>query len=378
MKLFVFFSLFFTTLNIMAQYDSNKIADSLYLLGNYSKAIAYYQKGESTINNQISIAKAYNAIGNYDGAIQKYEQIIAKDSLQIIAQYELGKLYYKTSQTNKAKSIFKLLVKKDSLNPNYYYQIGMIKMQEKDSSFIVDLKKAVKIDSTHLKSIQEIAKHYLINFTKDSTLYYTDLGLRFYKNSPALTSLKGQYLYTVDKDSAAIVEFEKLLTLGQKTEFIYEKLANAYLSLNDYENALKYYEILLVIDDENPRTHYNMGIAYQQKQENEKAIYHIEESLRLKYVSKANEYLKLTELYKDINDLKNTIKYYKLLINEVPDYTMGYYQLALMSDVYYKDPNVKLYHFQNFRDKASSENKMTEYADRRISELKAEIHLQRE
>lgn len=62
---------------INAQYSPIAVADSLYALGNYTLAINEYAK-EGLPNAELQIARAYNAIGNYDKALAQYESLSHK------------------------------------------------------------------------------------------------------------------------------------------------------------------------------------------------------------------------------------------------------------------------------------------------------------
>ena len=59
-----------------AQSSALQLGDSLYINGNYSKAIEAYKQFENQSNVYAKIAKAYMALGNYDKALSNYEYSI--------------------------------------------------------------------------------------------------------------------------------------------------------------------------------------------------------------------------------------------------------------------------------------------------------------
>ena len=75
-----------------AQSNPVVVADSLYAIGSYTLAINEYAK-EGTYKAQLQIARAYNAIGNYDKALVQYENIVRKNNSHVLAKYELCLLY---------------------------------------------------------------------------------------------------------------------------------------------------------------------------------------------------------------------------------------------------------------------------------------------
>ena len=142
-----------------AQNSVVKVVDSLLLQGNYQKALEILDtQEEKTIANFDEMASIYQSVGNYNeainfyekalsikeidaikaklgkvysaaglplDAIKIYEEIIQKDSTNLLVANNLGKLYLSNRQTKKAAKIYQYLKKKDTLNPNYPYQLGV-------------------------------------------------------------------------------------------------------------------------------------------------------------------------------------------------------------------------------------------------------------
>ena len=91
----IFLGLFITKSD--AQSLASTVADSLYALGSYTAAINEYAKIDDAAA-QHQIARAYNAMSNYSKAIIQYKSVIKKDSSNILAKFELGKIYDKTKK----------------------------------------------------------------------------------------------------------------------------------------------------------------------------------------------------------------------------------------------------------------------------------------
>ena len=87
--------------------------------------------------------------------------------------------------------IFEDLVSKDSTNPNYHYQLALVSGVKNDSVAMVHYKKAIAIDSTHLKSLIKVSRYYLIKGIGDSLYLYSDKGLLFDPNNVDLLNLRG-------------------------------------------------------------------------------------------------------------------------------------------------------------------------------------------
>ncbi len=178
-----------------AQPSALVVADSLYTMGNYTGAINAY----SSIGNTaaaLQIARSYTAIGNFEKAVLQYESIIVREPNLKIAIFELGKLHLKLEAPENAVSLFFDLTLDGPENPEHYFYLGRA-LQDVGNIMesIGSYKFAVALDSTHLRSLFQLAKHYTIKQERDHALGYIEKGLRFYENDVAMINLKALVLY---------------------------------------------------------------------------------------------------------------------------------------------------------------------------------------
>ncbi len=375
MKIFYGTLLFILIFKVEAQTSTLKIADSLYVTGNYTQAINYYAK-EGSKQSILQIARAYNRIGNYDKSILEYERIITKDASLEIAKYELGKLYFKLKQFSKAELLFTDLTQKNSKNPEYYYYSGEIlyKLDKKEQG-VNAYKKAVAIDSTHLRSLFKLGKHYLVMKEPSPSLKYINMGLQFYKNDVSLINLKALTLFNNEEHEKAIEQFNSLLELGEEKPHIYNKLGYSYIKLWEFKKAKESYNKLLEYDSSIPEAYYGLAGVYDKEQKIDSAITYYKKAIEAKKPFLLNEYRGLANAYSIKNNVKLALKYYDLIRTEEPSDPIAQYQYCVMADKYYKDPKVKLKNYQIFKEKFTPKNPyFSHFVDKRISELKEEIH----
>jgi len=93
-----------------AQTSVLNIADSLFIYGKYSKAIAQYKAYNNPSRVYHKIAKAYIAIGNYDEALINYEKGVEANPENTLLKYDYGKFLYRTKNFKKASEVFNNLV----------------------------------------------------------------------------------------------------------------------------------------------------------------------------------------------------------------------------------------------------------------------------
>lgn len=359
-----------------AQSSALAIADSLYATGNYTNAINYYAK-EGSQKGNLQIARAYNAIGNYDKAIAQYEDLIEKTADLQIARFELGKLYLKTKLYDESRKLFTALVREDANNPEFlYYQGESFRELDQFASSLVAYKKAVAVDSTHLKSLFQLGKYFVIQKETNEALLYLEKGLRFYPNDVSFINLKGLVLFNNNQYDKALPFFEQLIELGEKKEFVYMKLAHCYYKTWDFDKSKNIYHKLIQMDKDNHKAYYNLaGVLYKDRQ-NDSALIYVKKSIAIQVVTFEKEYSFIAGLYRSEDDKKPALKYYKLAHAEDPTEPMYYYQICAMIDQTSKDAKVKLEYYENFIKKYESKQPyMFTIVNKRISELKEEIHL---
>lgn len=244
-----------------AQTPTLTIADSLYALGDYTKAINSYAK-MGTPKANLQIARAYHAIGNYDKSIIQYENVIGSDSSLQIAKFELGKLYLKINDPKNAAYVLLDLISEGNRNAEYYYYMGNALKDMKSLAFIQYYRSAVELDSTHLRSIFQLGKYYVAEQENDSVLKFVDKGLQFYENDVALINLKALAHFNNEEYKMAQPLFERLLELGEHEEHIYNKLGYCYYENRELGKAKDSYKLLLEYDGAKADAYNGLGNTY--------------------------------------------------------------------------------------------------------------------
>jgi tetratricopeptide (TPR) repeat protein len=350
-------------------------ADSLYASGNYTKAINVYAS-VGTVNAGIQIARAYNAIGNYDKAIVQYQVVLEQDAEQQLAQFELGKLLLKQKHFDNARKSFQQLVSAAGDNPEYHYYLGEAHRNlDQPSSSLVSYKNAVEKDSTHLRSLFQLGKYFTIKGEKNQALHYINQGLNFYENDVALVNLKALVYYNDARFSDAIPWLEKVLALGEQKEYFYEKLAHSYYKEWEFEKAKKAYKELLKFNETNSDYYYALAETYRKNKQVDSATLFVKKGMDIQRPVIAKGYMALSVLAREKDDLKGALEYLQLAVDEDPQDGMLYFKLCSLMDRYYEDPVLKLKHYKRFMERFGAEVPFfSETAKKRISELKEQIH----
>nr|WP_297789178.1 tetratricopeptide repeat protein [uncultured Allomuricauda sp.] len=358
-----------------AQTSALSVADSLYALGNYTSAINEYAKVGNE-KSSLQIARAYNTIGNYDKAIAQYKAILDNNPKFELARFELGKLLLKTKNHGPALEMFHVLVASEQKNPEYFYYLGRtyesLKQADKANKAF---KIAVEKDSTHLRSLYSLGKYYVGQEIKDSALVYIDKGLRFYENDVAMINLKALAFFNNGQFKQAIPHFERLLGLGEEKPFVYEKLAFCYFRNWEPEKALATYHKLESFPNKLAVAYSGLGEVFFEEKELDSAQYYIEKSIEERMALLPQEYASLGRIARLKGQTKKSMDLYIKAWEENKDNYYNYYQVCVLADEYYKDPKIRLKHYEKLLEMYPEIVPwLEERAKNRISEIKEEIH----
>ncbi|MDT0556353.1 tetratricopeptide repeat protein [Patiriisocius hiemis] len=355
------------------------IGDSLYALGNYDRAITYYEKAPSTSIQKSKIAKTYKAKGNNKKALQYYKDAVTKNPDAVISVYNYGKLALDAGKLTIADSVFELLSKKYPNNLNYTYQKGLVQEAKRDSmSFMTFMFIALK-DSTHLNAAYKVARRLVTKRNFNNAMPYIERGLEADPESIRFLTLKALVAYYSKNYHLSIKIFEKLLSLNQSNEQLHENLAISYVQTNQFENAIEQYTILInEFNDKSPSWHFALGNAYSALRYFDKAIRHIEIALVLQDVSLEREYLALATIYKRQKDYKLVFEMMQKAVGENPSSDTLQYQLAISADTYFEDKASVISYYERYISKFGEKGNYIELAKQRVSDLKNELHLSKD
>lgn len=359
-KIVITIFLIIITFKTEAQSSVLQLSDSLMANGNFSKAITLLEDN-ATEHTNYRLAKAYNAIGNYDKSLENFSRAVENNNQNSQLQYEYAKLLSKVKKNREAVIIFNTLKAKDSTNPNYHYELGVVLerlSQETDAQNC--FKKAFRIDSAHQKAIYKLSRHSLKNKAFERLDTLLTVGLNSYPKNAALISLKAQSLFLQNDYTKAIVWFENLLALGDKSQFVFEKLCHAYKKELEYEKAIECMEQALLFEPKNTENLFKLGSLYQLINDYKKAEKYIKQALELQDLPLDREYSKLATVYNRLEKPQQALIYFKKALKENPKNESAKFFIVLTKASYYKDLQSKIELFENYIEKNPESNYITQ------------------
>ncbi len=379
MKKLILISIVFISFKTEAQTSVLSVADSLYTMGNYTKAIETYKQHPVKEEVFESIAKAYVALGNYDEALLYYDRALNGDKENTLLKYDYAKLLSRMKQYDKAAAFFSELIDKDYKNPNFHYELGLVLEKTPDTLGKAQNRffSAYELDNTHQKAIYKIAKYHLQKRHHEQVDKYVDQGLKSYANNKELISLKAQNFYWQEDYKNAVIWFKKLINLGESSQFIQEKLSFSYVRLYEYEDALIHAKQALKFDPNNTTNLYVIGQIYERMEDFVNAETYFKMYLELQDVPLDTEYAKLAFVLNRQEKYGEAIKMYQKAIKEDPSRVENRFFLVMAKAKYYKDIDAKIKVHEDFIAKYP-ENPYAQFSQKMVSDLKKEKFMQKE
>ena len=155
------------------------------------------------------------------------------------------------------------LIQVDDGNPNYQYEMGLALEQMKDSTALDRFMLAYNLDNAHQKAIFKIAKKYLQERKHELSHQFIDKGLDAYEKNVELTSLKAQNYWHQQYYKEAKIWFEKLIALGESSEFIHEKMSLIYAEFSNWEKAIAERKMALKYNPIDATSMFVIGTYYE-------------------------------------------------------------------------------------------------------------------
>ncbi|WP_373058395.1 tetratricopeptide repeat protein [Zunongwangia sp. H14] len=376
-RFFLLFIVYLTACGAGAQTSALALSDSLYAVGKYAEAIKVASKSEASEATFLKLAKYYKAGGDYQKALENYRKVLAENPNRLLTVLDYGKLLMRSGNLPKADSLFSRLTEAYPKNASFQYQLGLIKEKQKDSTAMAHFFLVVSLDETHQAALYKLAKDALRHRKYTLAEHFCQQGLETNPNNRSLLSILAQTYSALQIYEKAIPQYERLLELGEESEFIYSKLAFAYYQIMEYKAAIHNYQQALTFEDRNAATHYSLGKLYALTGDLEKSETHLLMSILIKKQPVDAEFLSLALTYKEMEKYKDALEYLEKALEENPDNERAMYERAIAADNYFKDLETRMNYYKAYLNKYDPKGNegMIYLARNRVSDIKKEIHM---
>ncbi len=357
-----------------------KIGSIYASIDDFKNAITYYIKSLEFKENfkvQRALANAYYRVKKYKEAIIIYESLLEKDTENLIIQFQLGKLYMATNALKKASKTFKMLSLKDPQNPNYQYQLGLIAARKANGNgMLTHFLNAYKIDTTHVKSIYQLAKTFSAIRKRDSARLFADKGLALHPRHLNLNKLKINSLFRNQKYQKSIDRLHVLDSINPNDLYTQKMLGRSYFGLDSLDLAEVYFKKAQKIDREDFNIPLNLGHIYAAKKEHYRASMYYIMARSTGKKDRSEAYYGAGMQYVALQQPKMAIAMFKKALIENGGKYKIHYQLALTSDSFYKDKKIAYELYENYLLRFDDKDKdLTKFVISRKKALKTSLFM---
>ena len=366
--------------SFLSNYKTALIYESI---DNYKKTAEFLEKAlifREDYKAQLKLAKAYQRIKKTGKSIKIYEKLVEQDSLNLVLKYQLGKLYLLSRKSKKSIQTFKNLVLKDNKNAHYSYQLGLSYALKNDrdrmiNSFLDTYRK----DSTHLKAIVHLASSFNKLHEKDSTKLFVEKGLLLNENHINLNKIKINQLYRDKKYNETIPLLLNLDTIVRNDTYPTSMLGRSYYNLDSLKLAKKYFRKLWNLDKENYKSFTYRGHIAMKEKNYMSAKMNYRMATFIAKEKRDEEYYGLASVFYELKQPKDAILNFEKAWKENYNNYKALYQLAKLSDDYYKDKKIGYKYYIKYLDRFQGRDEViTQFVKKRVKEIKKEYFLKGE
>lgn len=379
MKNYLILTLFFISFSSWAQQQDSKNykrAIHEYNLGNYQTAIPIFKAA----NDFKMLAKSYHSLGDYSTAKSYYKRAIHQNKTDTLLKYNYAQFLYKTKDYKEALNTFDQLHNLDTTNANFIYYQGLLKEKEKPKEALAYFIEAYKKDKNHLNAIYKIARTYFYNTDFDHADEYLKKGTAIDSNHINLLKLSALTAFYTENYEKTIEIYHKLMEQGEEFELLHSKSAEAYLALEDFDQALDEYRVLFENYPQKSPTNWleELGYTHRQLKDYEGSERYYQAAITQLTIPLLYEYMQLAALYREQKKYSNEIGVYRKILSINPQHEEALIELAVTADKYYADRELVLSYYDHYLKLYSESGRKREFAKDRASYLRKKIHLKKD
>lgn len=283
--------LFFLVTGTMPAQDNASVSSGLenFQKKKYREALAYFNQAlnsnPSSIQAICGSARAHNALGNSQEALNLAESALKKSPLNDYANYTKGEILLDAKDYTGAINLFNKTL---DITPSYFEAyIG----KSKAYNLMGDVKEAYKVLDNAISSYPSSAELFLarglLNNSKERYSKALDDFDKALKLNESLNSFSVYYNRGIAYSN--LQEYDSALDDFNKAAEVEPNNANAFYSrglanyqLGNYDPAVKDFIRSDELNPNNPVTYYNLGMAYYKMQDPENACVYFHKSCGMK------------------------------------------------------------------------------------------------
>lgn len=318
-------------------------ANAMFLQKRYDEALKLYNKIEELdgaseellVNRQ----KIYIKQGDVKKAASSLEDLIAANPTQVRYYLMQAEIYNSNGQNDKAVATLQKAKAIDPKNGTIHLALADIyREQNKPEASYDELELAFAIPDIDIDQKIRIILGYVPKFpepnARASALELSKVLTEAHATNSKAWAIYGDMLLQSEKVADAKTAYKKAISLDNQAYNVQEQLVRIDLGENDLDAAIKDGENSLSYFPNQSWMNYMVGIAWQQKQDYNKAVGYLKNAISLETQDKSlltQAYSALGDCYHSLKDDKNSDSAYEKAIAINPDnaFTLNNYAYYL-------------------------------------------------
>jgi len=293
---------------------------------------------EESRNERIFIdAQRMKMLGQYQGAIDLYEESIRLDPANSAAMFELARLYYASKQDDKALTNIAQAVK---LNPNniwynlVYAQVLVANNEDKTAITVYD--KILDLEPREISYYYDKAQLYERTAQYNEAIAEYDHIEEVFGMDEYLISQKERLYLSLKKTDKAVAEVQKLIRSDSTNPDFYNMLAELYMGVSMVDKATEIYQSILAKFPDYPSALLAMADVTYQRGEKKTAIDYTVKAFSNKDMS-IDSKIKILYQYIQFSDAKKSEvnDAYRLADALIATYPTDAKAFAIYADLYH-------------------------------------------
>ena len=202
----------------------------------------------------------------------KYASLLKKVRPSEQTAFYLAKAFYEKEDLGNAIKYFEFAAKEDPKNAEIPYTIARAYADMFNYGKAVDyFQKAITLNPTQSRWVYEMALiYYAIPDEQNSLKYMLEAGEKGYKKDNEYTQNLATAYVNAGKPNEGIGMLKELLQKRPSDVNIINMLAESYYDIKKFDEAINYFDQILVIEKNNASALYMIGMCFQKKGEKEK------------------------------------------------------------------------------------------------------------
>jgi len=292
-------------------------ADSLISANDFIKAASFYLScyEQDTFDKKplASLAFCYFQMGDY--GFFKFQCLrLENDSINSLdAIAKLALIYESQQNLPKAIKYYNALHKSNPQNAVYLRKLGNLYLQGREPTQAHEsYKQALFLNPRDLLTIQALTEIYLSTddlFKSDSI---SDIGIALDSTNISMQLLKARIKYRLRDYNTAASILQKLTHLTELNNYFNKLLGYSMMQIDSLDKAIFYLQKSLIQENDPEYALFYLALAYEKKQEYEKATWFYEEAVKAGISENLSQYYRgLARIKTQQEDYKSVLDFYK-------------------------------------------------------------------